>query len=403
MSEIVYLLGAGINRVLKNEEGLQPPLATDFFQQVLNQDHFTIHRYFFEERQSLFDYIERYWKMSSEQLKNTPFDLEGCYTLIQLQKLDVDKKGDKDRLRLLSQIELQLTMLLAEYLAKFDIPLDPSISQPFRLFGDIIYNQKATVITFNYDTLLESVIGNASDANPNMPATFIDTSFRRIELPDEEVAYSHLNWNLPLAYGVKFDEVQLQRPGMPIFVSGERFYSHPENKLYDNPIFKLHGSVNWFTYSGNKKLFGSWLKHFGVEQNFPHDAENAKNRVGQTVLLKASWWDNRMIEHNDEILNPIIVTPVLYKNFYKHSFINELWKRAVIELSNCKTLIVVGYSFPPTDFNTKRLFLEAFSNHSPEEIIVINPETSVVQTVKDLCHFKKPVLVCRDLNEFIAL
>lgn len=403
MSEIVYLLGAGINRVLKNEEGLQPPLATDFFQQVLNQDHFTIHRYFFEERQSLFDYIERYWKMSSEQLKNTPFDLEDCYTLIQLQKLDADKKGDKDRLRLLSQIELQLTMLLAEYLAKFDIPLDPSISQPFRLFGDIIYNQKATVITFNYDTLLESVIGNASDANPNMPATFIDTSFRRIELPDEEVAYSHLNWNLPLGYGVKFDEVQLQRSGLRIFVSGERFYSHPKNKLYDNPILKLHGSINWFTYSGNKKPSDSWLKHFGVEQNFPHDAENAKDRVGQTVMFSAIWWNGQLPEHNDEILSPIIVTPVLYKNFYKHSFINELWKRAAIELSNCKTLIVGGYSFPPTDFNTKRLFLEAFSNHSPEEIIVINPETSVVQTVKDLCHFKKPVLVCRDLNELIAL
>ncbi len=37
----------------------------------------------------------------------------------------------------------------------------------------------------------------------NRPATFTDTAFRRIELPDEEVAFSHLNWNLPLAYGIK--------------------------------------------------------------------------------------------------------------------------------------------------------------------------------------------------------
>ncbi len=85
------------------------------------------------------------------------------------------------------------------------------------------------------------------------------------------------------------------------------------------------------------------------------------------------------------------------------SIIYEIWERAYKELSTCKRLIVGGYSFPPTDFNTKRLFLEAFSEHSVEEIIVINPITSVVQIVKDLCHFKKPVLVCRDLEEFISL
>ncbi len=35
MAETVYLLGAGINRVIKDWNGLQPPLATDFFQQAL--------------------------------------------------------------------------------------------------------------------------------------------------------------------------------------------------------------------------------------------------------------------------------------------------------------------------------------------------------------------------------
>ena len=35
MAETVYLLGAGINRVIKDRNGLQPPLATDFFQQAL--------------------------------------------------------------------------------------------------------------------------------------------------------------------------------------------------------------------------------------------------------------------------------------------------------------------------------------------------------------------------------
>lgn len=46
--------------------------------------------------------------------------------------------------------------------------------------------------------------------------------------------------------------------------------------------------------------------------------------------------------------------------------------------------------------------LEAFADQEFEELIVINPDTSVVQTAQNLCHFRKPVLVCRDLTEYVA-
>jgi hypothetical protein len=47
------------------------------------------------------------------------------------------------------------------------------------------------------------------------------------------------------------------------------------------------------------------------------------------------------------------------------------------------------------------MFLEAFSENNLEELIVVNPDTSVVQKVKDLCHFNKPVIVCKDLGEYV--
>jgi|SRR2546422_4721764 len=78
-----------------------------------------------------------------------------------------------------------------------------------------------------------------------------------------------------------------------------------------------------------------------------------------------------------------------------------LWKKAKTALSSCKRLVVIGYSFPLTDFDTKKLFLEVFSDNSLDQLIVVNPDTSVVQTVKDLSHFDKPVIVCKDLYEFM--
>lgn len=100
-------------------------------------------------------------------------------------------------------------------------------------------------------------------------------------------------------------------------------------------------------------------------------------------------------------MSPLIITPVLYKELMKNVLIFDIWKQAKNSLTNCNRLVIGGYSFPPTDFYTKRLFYEAFKNHSPEEIIVINPDTSVVRTIKELCHYSKPVVVCKNLDEFI--
>jgi hypothetical protein len=125
--------------------------------------------------------------------------------------------------------------------------------------------------------------------------------------------------------------------------------------------------------------------------------------MGKTVLYGGTWWQNEMPDLHGEIVQPIIITPVLNKELNQNSIIRQTWIQALKELSECKKLIVGGYSFPPTDFHTRRLFLEAFSEHSLAEIIVINPDTRVVQLVKNLCHFKRPVLACRDLDEFVSL
>ena len=123
-------------------------------------------------------------------------------------------------------------------------------------------------------------------------------------------------------------------------------------------------------------------------------------KKGKTLLFKSSWWFNESPDLYGIIIEPIIITPVVNKQFIQTPIIPTIWKKAAEELASCRRLIVGGYSFPPTDFHTRRLFLESFSDHSLEEIVIINPDTRIVQLVKDLCHFKKPVLVCRDLDEF---
>ena len=132
------------------------------------------------------------------------------------------------------------------------------------------------------------------------------------------------------------------------------------------------------------------------------DNAAAEEKKGKTLLFEGSWWFNEAPDLYGIIIEPIIITPVVHKQIHQTPIIATIWQKAGEELAGCKRLVVAGYSFPPTDFHTRRLFLEAFSNHSPEEIIIVNPDTRVVQLAKDLCHFRKPVLACKDLDEFVT-
>jgi hypothetical protein len=386
MADTVYLFGAGINRSVRGWDGLVPPLSMDFFQQALRH-HRIRDDHYKAKLTPVFEYIAKYWRLTPKELESEAFDIESCFTLLELQIQEALSKNDRDAFIPLAETNYRLTVMLAEYLSDFENFTHSSDS--FRLLGKIIHDEKPAILTFNYDTLLESTIESASGVNARVPPSFRGRPFESNDIPDDELAYSHMNWNRPLGYGVKFDEVQLHRAGISTFAPGERFYAHPSNNLYYPPLLKLHGSINWFIYSGVSK--------------YPFvDNGAATERKGKTLLFRGSWWFNESPDVYGIIIEPIIITPAAHKQFNQTPIIPIIWRKAAQELASCTRLIIGGYSFPPTDFHTRRLFLEAFSDHSPEEIAIINPDTRIVQLVKDLCHFKKSVLVCKDLDEFIT-
>jgi len=95
MSEIVYVLGAGVNQVIKDDYGLSPPLINNFFQNALKKykDQFLAPTFGFK---LVYDYIKKYWRKSISDLENYPFDLEECFTLLDMQ-IDNARKSCKKK------------------------------------------------------------------------------------------------------------------------------------------------------------------------------------------------------------------------------------------------------------------------------------------------------------------
>ena len=117
--------------------------------------------------------------------------------------------------------------------------------------------------------------------------------------------------------GIKFDDVQPQWAGVSPIVDGDSFYEHQDNKLYPWKILKLHGSLNWFRFSSHGLTKLPFIKL--------DNKEEFEKKQGKIALMRAvQWWPPHPYEkwwgirpqHNNWLLEPIIITPILYKDYY---------------------------------------------------------------------------------------
>ncbi len=335
----------------------------------------------------LLEEIERYWNLDVDALKSTPFDIEECLTLFESQLAD-GLPAERDlRLR---RAAYALRNLLLTYLGEIS---HSGYTPVARRFGSDVLALSADVMTFNYDTLAEEAIASASGIGPKVqPPRDAGAPRWDADVPDSDLDASHLAWKSALACSFEFDEIDLPIAGVPPQISGARYYAHPNNALYERTrVLKLHGSIDWLKYTSLRLI--------------PPEVEGRSTPPQPTGIVlerHPSFWLGESPTRNGWRMDSIIIPPQLYKQFGQHPF-PRIWAEAVKTLSECRTLIVVGYSFPPTDFRTKRLFLEAFSSHGLSQLVVVNPDTSVVGAVRRLAGYEGPVISCDSLQSLYDL
>ncbi|MGI8650152.1 MAG: hypothetical protein ACR2KW_07215 [Rubrobacter sp.] len=364
MARTVYVLGAGANMVVRHRaREVRPPLARDFFRQLhrdLTADELARLR---DENSELYEYIGHYWKLGFHDLSTANFDLEECFTLLEQHEKDAKRRQDYADYFRLWEIKGQLTVLLAGLLDDISSNQPPG-EEGLRPLARRVLGEGAAVLTFNYDTLLEQAI----------------------------IQESGQSWDPIPAYAAPFNLIDVH-DGRP-FAEFRSAKFLPQ--AHAAPFLKMHGSLNWFRVVGGGET---------VEEA-PGMLVQRHERLGQTLVCPVGGTATSPVSGNTRVLadgtllEQLIITPVLNKAVDEQPFA-QVWQKAREELRGCSQLVVCGYSFPPTDFTTRRLFLESFVGAPPGEILVINPDTSIVRQVKDLCHFEGPISVCGDLREYV--
>lgn len=160
--------------------------------------------------------------------------------------------------------------------------------------------------------------------------------------------------------------------------------------LYRKPLLKLHGSLNWF--------------HYLPVRLIPPSSGEAEPKLGEKeseIILKDE--TSRGTTHNGWLVAPLIITPVLYKDeYYDKKPFSKIWKLASRTLSKCEKLVIIGYSFSPTDFSTKHLLIESLMGNDLEELVVVNPDHNVVKIARELCSFNKGVVWHNSLGDYLG-
>ncbi len=135
---------------------------------------------------------------------------------------------------------------------------------------------------------------------------------------------------------------------------------HVDSAVSEVALLKLHGSFNWLYCSECRQLF------------------TAAEGSGENLRFKYNHFDKISCVHQGcrHSLQPIIIPPTMMKNYETMPFTHQLWRKARQALCDADHIVIIGYSFPPTDFRSKWLFRKAMQQSTrSRKITVVNHAT----------------------------
>lgn len=195
--------------------------------------------------------------------------------------------------------------------------------EKLRQFALLVLKKEASIVTFNYDDVLDKALWNASGMLPK-PG----------------------HWHPDGGYGFYCRPSRVCVANSPGFMDEIR-----------SLVLKLHGSINWRSRLGE-----------------------GTSRGPAGILHHEDWFDepepfhrpaDRIESHLEP--DPFIVPPVLVKaDLAMHPVLSVVWKLAYERLTAATTVVFIGYSLPATDLASRILFGETLANRADLKVRIVS-------------------------------
>lgn len=150
-------------------------------------------------------------------------------------------------------------------------------------------------------------------------------------------------------------------------------YGIPPDPISHSPIqlLKLHGSLNWASQKNGQGVYPLQLNQYFSKYTYNGFDEHATCKIPIGSHLKDYFAKFTDVEIDDE---PVIVPPTWNKADH-HQALSSIWGKAAKNLSEAKSIFIIGYSLPETDAFFRLLYALGTVGPAPlEKIMVYNPD-----------------------------
>lgn len=225
------------------------------------------------------------------------------------------------------------------------------------------------ILTFNWDTLMDRALEQTTEWNTDSGYFIKPTMIYKNE------------WKKSKEFDSKKFPTILKLHGSSNWLTS---YLRPDGKelksLQETPtndFYVYESTINpYSTYNGRYMSGYSDYSYGYYPPNLPLRGEKIPDGY---LLVKGTLTFEGMpkaTSSSDGLVSmPLIIPPVKHKN-YSHfgDIFSQIWNKAEESLVKAEKIIIIGYSFPPTDIQTDILFKKAFIKRSSmPEVIIVDP------------------------------
>lgn len=208
-------------------------------------------------------------------------------------------------------------------------------------------HENLSIITFNYDLLIERCLAELSKVKGG--ALFHFPGCYRLS----HIERSHL--------------LLAEKPPEP--------FDGPSLLHEGVPIYKLHGSLNW--YSAHKSQSPTPRQLF---------KDTRQIYVVRSPVISTKKGLSYKRTRRRLYMHPVIVPPVSGKRIMMHREIAAIWGQAAKALQSAERIVIVGYSCPPLDLESRILLSENLrKNPNKKNVYVVDPNSKEAAKFSTIC------------------
>lgn len=184
------------------------------------------------------------------------------------------------------------------------------------------------------------------------------------------------NYDVALEFALALD-------GVPPYYGVE-----PQRASGSVRVIKFHGSLNWGRCRNREcgRIAPLDMPRLIVElQRYPRGLLRGQEHSG-TLDLTQPLARTRCPHCGAEVdPTPVIVPPVYDKGVHREEQLRDVWRSALLELRDARSLFICGYSLPPTDnFFPYLLTLGMMSDIVLQRFVVCDPDPAVERRFRQL-------------------